>query len=93
MLNPSHADPAAIASNTRFGTSSRVAPKTPVASKKRAQQISTHPIFRANLQHNLGIEQTFSGAVRADMDGLSGCAGNRTILAYSARLSGSFCFK
>jgi hypothetical protein len=77
--------------NARPSTS--IAPKTPVASKKRAHPISTHRIFRAESQSNLGIEQTFSGAVRVYLDGSSGGTGNGTILARSARLSGRFCFE
>jgi hypothetical protein len=60
MPNPSQANPAAIASNTPIATriatpiASKVlapnvlAPKAPAASKKRAQQISTHCIFEPN---------------------------------------------
>jgi hypothetical protein len=57
MLNPSQANPAAIASNTPIApttpiatpiASNVLAPKAPAASKKRAQQISTHRIFEPN---------------------------------------------
>jgi hypothetical protein len=62
MLHPSQANPAAIASNTPIAPTTPIAtpiaskvlapnvlaPKAPAASKKRAQQISTHYFFEPN---------------------------------------------